>query len=85
MRKTIINTADTLLSHWPIRNRINQLIAISMALSVDKFTSLRKAGLLEQAKDAIAAIKRKQTSISQQEGEIKKQYHMTNQHYEKDT
>ena len=56
-----------------------------MALSVDKFTSLRKAGLLEQAKDAIAAIKRKQTSISQQEGEIKKQYHTTNQHDEKDT
>ena len=85
MRKTIINTADTLLSHWPIRIKINQLIAISMSLSVDKFTSLRKASLLEQAKDAIAAVKKKQTSISQQECEIKKQYHTTNQYYKKDT
>ena len=26
MRKTIINTSDTQLSHWPIRIRINQSI-----------------------------------------------------------
>ena len=44
-----------------------------MALSVGKFTSLRKASLLEQAKDAIAAIKKKQTSISQQKGKATKQ------------
>ena len=56
-----------------------------MSLSVDKFTSLRKASLLDQAKDAIAAIKKKQTSISQQEGEIMKQYPTTNQYDKKDT
>ena len=56
-----------------------------MSLSVDKFTSLRKASLLEQAKDAIAAIKKKQASISQQEGKIKKQYHTNNQYDKKDT
>ena len=56
-----------------------------MSLSVDKFTSLRKASLLGQAKDAIAAIKKKQTSIFQQEGEINKQYHTTNQYDKKDT
>ena len=44
-----------------------------MSLSVDKFTALRKASLLEQAKDAISAIKKKQTSISQQKGKATKQ------------
>ena len=39
-----------------------------MSLSVDKFTSLRKASLLQQAKDAISAIKEKQSSISLQKG-----------------
>ena len=37
-----------------------------MSLSVDKFTTTRKASLLEQAKDAISATKKKQTSISAQ-------------------
>ena len=44
-----------------------------MSLSVDKFTSLRKASLLEQAKDAISAIKDKQSSISPQKGRATKQ------------
>ena len=44
-----------------------------MSLSVDKFTTTRKASLLEQAKDAISAIKKKQASISSQESEAKKQ------------
>ena len=44
-----------------------------MSLSVDKFTSLRKASLLEQAKDAISAIKEKQSSISPQKGKATKQ------------
>ena len=73
MRKTIINTSDTQLSHWPIQIRINQSIAISMSLSVDKFTALRKASLLEQDKDAISAIKKKQASIPQQKSKATKQ------------
>ena len=44
-----------------------------MSLSVDKFTPSRKASLLEQAKDAISAIKEKQPSISPQKGKAKKQ------------
>ena len=44
-----------------------------MSLSVDKFTTTRKASLLEQAKDAMSAIKKKQTSISPQEGKATKQ------------
>ena len=44
-----------------------------MSLSVDKFTSLRKASLLEQAKDAISAIEERQSSISPQKGKAKKQ------------
>lgn len=45
-----------------------------MSLSVDKFTSSRKASLLEQAKDAISAIKEKQSSISPQKGKATKQF-----------
>ena len=52
---------------------IHQSVAISMSLSVDKFTTTRKASLLEQAKDAISAIKKKQTSISPQESKATKQ------------
>ena len=44
-----------------------------MSLSVDKFTTTRKASLLEQAKDAISAIKKKQTSISPQQSKVPKQ------------
>ena len=44
-----------------------------MSLSVDKFTTTRKASLLEQAKDAISAIKKKQTAISLQESKATKQ------------
>lgn len=44
-----------------------------MSLSVDKFTTTRKASLLEQAKDAISAIKKKQTSIYPQESKATKQ------------
>ena len=44
-----------------------------MSLSVDKYTPLRKASLLEQAKDAISAIKEKQSSISAQKGKATKQ------------
>ena len=52
---------------------IDQSVVISMSLSVDKFTTTRKASLLEQAKDAISAIKKKQTSISPQESKATKQ------------
>ena len=44
-----------------------------MYLSADKFTTARKASLLEQAKDAISAIKKEQTSISPQESKATKQ------------
>ena len=44
-----------------------------MSLSVAKFTTTRKASLLEQAKDAISAIKKKQTSIYPQESKATKQ------------
>ena len=44
-----------------------------MSLSVDKFTAVRKAGLLEQDKDAISAIKKKQASIPQQKSKATKQ------------
>ena len=44
-----------------------------MSLSVDKFTSLRKASLLEQAKDAISAVKEKQSSVYPQKGKVMKQ------------
>ena len=44
-----------------------------MSLSVDKFTSSRKASLLGQAKDAISAIKEKKPSISPQKGIATKQ------------
>ena len=44
-----------------------------MSLSVDKFTSLRKASLLGQAKDAISAIKEKKPPISPQKGIATKQ------------
>jgi hypothetical protein len=44
-----------------------------MSLSVSKFTSLRQASLLEQAKDAISAMKEKQSSICPQKGKATKQ------------
>jgi hypothetical protein len=44
-----------------------------MSLSVDKFTSLRRASLLGQAKDAISAIKEKKPPISPQKGIATKQ------------
>ena len=44
-----------------------------MSLSVDKFITTRKASLLEQAKDAISAMKKKQASISPQESKATKQ------------
>ena len=44
-----------------------------MSLSVDKFISLRKASLLEQAKDAISAVKEKQSSVYPQKGKVMKQ------------
>ena len=63
---------------------MNQSIAISMSLSVDKFTSLRKASLLEQAKDAISAIEEKQSSISLQKGKAANQLlHDQDQCYKK--
>ena len=74
MRKNIVNSTDIQLCQGPIRIKINQSInAISMSLSADKFTTTRKASLLEQAKDAISAIKKKQTSISPQESKATKQ------------
>ena len=74
MRKTIVNSTDIQLCQGPIRIKINQSInAISMSLSVDKFTSLRKASLLGQAKDAISATKEKQPPISPQKGIATKQ------------
>ena len=56
-----------------------------MSLSVDKFTTTRKASLLEQAKDAISAIKKKQISISPQESKATKHYHRTNKYDKKRT
>ena len=44
-----------------------------MSLSVDKFTSLRKASLLGQAKDAISSIKAKRSPISPQKGKATRQ------------
>ena len=53
-----------------------------MSLSVSKFTSLRQASLLEQAKDAISAMKEKQSSICPQKGKATKQL-PHNQYYKK--
>ena len=56
-----------------------------MSLSVDKFTTTRKASLLEQAKDAISAIKKKQTLISPQESKATNNYYRTNKYDKKRT
>ena len=60
--KIIFNATNTPLSHWPIRININpQFVATAMSLSVDKFKPTRKAGLLNQAKDAISATNKRET------------------------
>ena len=56
-----------------------------MYLSVDKFTTARTASLLEQAKDAISAIKKNKHQCLRKKAKPQNDYHRTNQYDEKST